>query len=114
MWQGRVRWTFWPIVLLLPLPIIRTARLLFSEWAIRIEGDLLLTRASMWRDFSYRFAEVKNVSPKELEWGRATSRYTQVELWDGRRHGVFDRYLDMPDDFDLIAILKGDYSDRVP
>jgi hypothetical protein len=107
-WQGRARWSTWPVVLLAPWPMIRLLRLLFSRWAIHIDGDRLETRASMWRDFSYRFSEVRRVVP--IEQGRF--RYTKVELIDGRSHGVTDRYLDMSNNFDLVAMLKGDQSDR--
>jgi hypothetical protein len=110
-WHGRARWSSWPAVLLLPWPMIRLVRLLFSRWAIRIDGDRIETRASMWRDFSYRFAEVRQVVTRDLGSGRLLSNYTIVALLDGRRHWVFDRYLDMPDDFDLVATLKGDNSD---
>ena len=112
MWYGRARWSSWPAVVLLAWPMIRLIRLLVSRWGIRIDGNLLQTKASMWRDFSYRIGDVAQVVPKNLSSGRLRSNYTIVELLDGSRHWVFDRYLDVPDDFDLVAILRGDHSDR--
>jgi hypothetical protein len=101
-WHGRARIAGWASMALWPLPIVRLFRLLFCRWVIRIQGDLVESRASMWRDWKFHLSEMKSVRP--IRMGRYAS--TIVELVDGRRHWLFDRYVELPEDADLRGILR--------
>jgi hypothetical protein len=101
-WVERTRWGVWPALLLFPVLIVRVFRLLFCRWAIRIQGDLVESRASLLRDFSFRLGDVRG----SVVAGETWHAYTRVELIDGRRYVFVDRYVRLPDGMDLPAILR--------
>jgi len=112
----------YPVSVLALWPIVRLIRLAASRWAFRIEGNSVYSRASAWRDFSFRLSEIRELSVQELtledNWFyrrfMEPRRWTRVELNDGRRHHFFDRYVVLPENADLISILTDGHDKALP
>lgn len=117
---GVARAFSYPVALLAPWPIVRLVRLVFSSWAIRVDGDRVHSQASAWRDFSFHLSEIRGLSIQTVtlrhNWVQQFMKprsSTRVELTDGRRHNFFDHFVALPEGDNLIIYFLLDAQAKV-
>jgi len=92
-WQGRAFWSSLPVLPLLLLPLSRLPKMFFLKTILSLEGDRLVSRASMWRDFECRLSEIQEV--QSIEYGRSIAfHFTNLKTVDNKKHGIMNRFID--------------------